>query len=561
MGPAFGPTLQRIMAPLIDLIYFSLSVVLVLVVRYKGHYGANEFKDQAHIALAGAGAAWFLLSGSFPSLGNPAAVAFGAFVLMMAVSCFWSDYPRNSMEDLPRWAALLFLFLICQRLPLETVLLTLYIPAIPAAIYGLIQQFFKVDPIWKPMDEQIKVRAKATRMYSWLGNSNYTGAYLVPMWFIGLHLIATHTYLWLIPQSVLLVALVWSQCRAAWAAAIAGSGFAILFVQPRLFPIAIIFAVIVGMISMQRIEATMGRVFYTKICWEIFRKKPIFGWGLRVFRRKIFRIQAQQNQRDPSLLGTGKGDGRNEFPVGQRAHNDIFEIAIEIGLVGLSIFALFSYNVIMSATALSLFLAAGIVAGLVNAFFFYNLRMTASALPFFGLAGAVTPSIQFFNVTLLYGIPLAAIVAYMVYLYAYKPFMAGWLFEKANVYQWKKDFKGAKKYIEKALRYDEYNNFLLSNMSAFMLPIDPAVSMSYASKLIHHFDGQKLEWAMWEQYGTVCFFNKAFLAARGALMMSLYLKPGYPPAVKGLQETNKVLAHVEEELKKQAIKDQEKKAA
>jgi len=521
--------------------YVALACTLVPVIRGRGHYGWTEAKDRAFVLLSAL--AFVCLLPFMPLTMSGPAAFLGLFVAYLTASLFWSDDPRGAMEDLTRWWGLLLFALCCGLIPMELSLRAIFVPAPFVALYGLMHQFLAIDPIHQETHEFMQQRRKATRLYSWLGNSNYTAAYLAPQFFIGFHLALTSSWWWALALVPVLVAIVWSQCRAAWLSVASGLLFLHLILSPELIPIGITLLIALIILCLPRIAPTIGRIYYALVCWHLLRARPLFGWGPRIFRRRYFRVQAMMNVKDPGILGDLEHEGRNTFPVGKRAHNDHAETLAEGGLIGYGLFLAFMGSAVWAASLIHPVLAAGLVCSFVHAAFFYSLRTAATALPALGLAGAaaMTPGVAAGappSLVVLLGVTAALWVAYR---WAWRPYVGGRHYGLACEIG-----KGpeAEAHLKKALEMEPYNNMYLSAAAFPGDKWDPGQAFIFMERAVQHIDGQKIEWALMDQYGRTAYMNGAMLVAEKAFKQAIHLNPAYRPAYEGLQKVRAVLKGV-----------------
>ena len=541
---------------MLDFAYIALSSTLVPVLRVRGHYGYTDLKNQVFLVLSFLHLAAVLLwEGRLPFPSGPAATALCAYLLLLTFSCAWSDNAEDSIRDLPRWWTLFYFFLVCQRVDLVLAVEAVFLPAPFVATYGLVQQWLGIEPFWQPVREVLKARKKATRLYSWLGNSNYTAAYLVPCFFAGCYLAASTSLWWIAGLVPVWLAIGWSQCRAAWLATIFGLVVAdmIFLWHPLLMLLGLVALLAVAMISIQRIEPTIGRYYYIRTCIRLFKRAPLFGWGPRVFRRQYFEEQARMNEADPEILGTIRKPGKNTFPIGKRAHCDHFETLAESGLLGYALFAMFYVSVISGAS--DVLLLAGVVAGLTNALFFYSLRTGATALPFFALCGVLSPASSTLAIPLAYSLVILPLLGYLVYRLGWIPYRAGLYFWDA---QGSEDKATARRLLDRALRLEPNNNMYLSLCSILHMPEDPAGALLAIIRCLHQNDGQKVGWAVLDQLGRLAYMNSAFFLAHQTFRAAIRLNPSSPMAYEGLKVSAARLREIEQVLQKAAAKQTKK---
>jgi len=533
---------------MIEFGYAALALIAVPLFRTAGIHGYEEAKDQLFIVLTGLAATAGILYG-FPALTPGPVFLFFAFVAFLSLSVLWSDNPLNSIQDMPRWWALFWFFLCCRAVPPDLLLPAVFLPAPFVAAYGIVQQVWFLDPLDEVGRGYIKEHRKKTSFLTWLGNANYSGAYLAPMVYVGLHLACTGSWLWGIPLALVIAGIGLSRCRAAWAGAM--MGFAVM---PGMWPYVAVLAVPIGLIGVRRLEPIVSRWIYLQICYEIWKKKPLFGWGPRVFRRKMFRAQADMNAKDRSLLGDLDTPPRNPLPLGKRSHNEYSETLIEGGILGLVLFLAWIGSTIAGAWPVmeNRLLLAGMVSGLVTALFTYNLRMAPTAMPILALAALLTPGgVPVYRPPLPAAMLLIPVIGYLVWHFAGKGYLGNW-------YNWKagrtKSPEETRKLVLKALEYAPKNNTYLSNAALAHQGYDPAAALAMCEKMIHHFDGEKVEWAVYDQYGRLAWNNHSLLPARAAFLTAVYLNPRYKPAYECLGQVNQTLETIQAQMKREEEK-------
>ncbi|MCH3923541.1 MAG: O-antigen ligase family protein [Bacteroidales bacterium] len=80
-----------------------------------------------------------------------------------------------------------------------------------------------------------------------------------------------------------------------------------------------------------------GRLLIWKNTIKTIKQKPIIGHGIGNHKLAIMKVEAQQ---------------KKDFVVSDHAHNDYLEIASELGIVGLAIYLLFYFSLIITAISL-----------------------------------------------------------------------------------------------------------------------------------------------------------------------------------------------------------------
>jgi tetratricopeptide (TPR) repeat protein len=444
-----------------------------------------------------------------------------AFLLLVgyaSLSLLWATQPILAMKEIVRLWAVFWFFLVARQIDPSFLLLALFLPAPAVAIYGLIQQWWRRDPIDPRFNQSLR---KRTRFLSFFGNSNYSAAYLAPQVFVGGYLTFNCSDWFIIPTAVVMLGVLFSQCRAAITAAVAGC----ITLFPEIIPIVIIAAALAIMYRPGCLESITQRFLMVRVCFELWKHKPLFGWGPRSFRTMHWKALGSLNQKGKEI--------EYDIAIGRRSHNDYAETFVEYGLIGAAIASVFIGSLVYQAIG-NPFILAGLVAILVNAIFFYPLRDTGLSLPFLSLAGAI-PYVEGRSFILEPGSFSAIgilVVAWLIYLYSLKPFLANYHYTRART--------------KKALDYDPYHNAYLYRMAVeYMQGQDDIAAMACIEKALHYPDGEAQEWFLLSTYGKVALLNGAYRLAKRAFKSALRLNPNYRDAIEGLRQANNILWWIE----------------
>ncbi len=511
------------------MIYTALTLILVPIFRVQGAvHGYSEVKECLFIVLSAAAFIGMLFTG-IPILSTSLDWIFAAFILFVSLSVYWSDSPTQAVREVPRYWGFFLLYLASRHVPHETLMMAIFLPAVPITIYGIIQEKWAIDPIDKYVDKQLKKQRKKLRFYSFLGNANYSGAYLVGTVFAGAWCVQNISYYFALPLALVLAGVYYTKCRAAWLAI----GVGILGVIPEGWPYMVPFFVVMGLISTRRKETFQLRVHFLNVGWMMFKERFLTGWGPSGFRRQLFKTQAFMNQTDPELLGTLEKPGRHDSPLGKRMHNDHAEMLVEFGLIGGILWAgILGLAIYQGFTSGSPFVTGAIIAISVNCLFFYPVRSVGIGIGLWAFLGASggpgAHEAQFLALPLYLSMPLSAIVALIAWQFAIKRFQAIKLFFNYHLAMRAKKFENAQKYLTKAIELDPYNGNLLSEAAMFYSPGAPPMALSSAFKALDYYDGEKIEWSLWLQLGKVAECNGAAQLAQVAFKMAIYLNPSRP---------------------------------
>jgi len=508
---------------LIYLIGISLILVLVPIFRMFELYGGEDAKTYLFIVMTGIVfiIALFL---QFPIPDTLASSALFLFICYLSISSLWSDNVQDSINDLPMWWALFFFYMVCHCVPRNMLLLAIFVPALFVVTYGFSQYFTGYD-IFLPISKDFHFR-------SWFHNQNYVGSYLIVVFFISLYFAANVSLWFLVSTFYIGLGIYLTRARGSWLAVIAG--FAFLIPWYGVVGLLVVTA-FWGFYKKSR-GGLKARWWLNQVCLEMFKKKPLFGWGARGFRRNLYTIQADMNKKKPEILGTINKVGKYPHSRGKRTHNDHIETLVDVGLLGCIPYALFFGTVIYSAMAEPI-LAGALLAVTVNALFFYPFRAAAPSLPFFALAGTFG-SVQFINISLWYAIPIAFIAGYIIYKHAIMKFIGTLYYNKARN---QKEIMGASKYVLKALKCDSDNNEYQVYAADMFRDTIPALSLELMGKAINNFSGMHAQWDLYLHYGIIAQKNKAYALAANSYAHSMYLDPAWIDTYNAIQNLKKEL--------------------
>ncbi|MBE7382698.1 MAG: putative bicarbonate transporter, IctB family [Leptolyngbya sp. SIO1E4] len=312
------------------------------------------------VLLLACGAFWVLLTvADDPGEGlTPIHLLVALYWGVMVLATVMSPVKAAAISGLIKLTLNILLFLLMARVlrrpHLRTGLVTVYLlTSLVVSVYGLRQWFFGVDALATWVDPASNL-AGTTRVYSYLGNPNLLAGYLVP----AVMLSGAAIFAWprWTPKLLAVVALlantaclVLTFSRGGWLGFVAG-GFALLvllvqFLSIRFdsfwrrwaLPVMIGGAATFLVLAIAALEPLRDRVM------SIFavRSDSSNNFRINVWMAVLDMIKAHP------ILGIGPGnDAFNKiYPIYQRprytalsAYSVILEIAVEAGLLGLTIF-------------------------------------------------------------------------------------------------------------------------------------------------------------------------------------------------------------------------------
>lgn len=277
---------------------------------------------------------------------------------VMALATALSPVKAAALQGLIKLTLNLLVFMLMARVlrrPLARngLVLALLLTSMPVAGFGLRQYFFGADALATWVDPTSTL-ANTTRVYSYLGNPNLLGGYLIPA--IGLSAVAVFAWPRWLPKilAVLMVGintvcLVLTLSRGAWIGFLLG-GFVLLtllvhfwsirftpFWRRWALPLLLGCATAFVAVAVLAVDSLRGRV----LSMFAGRQDSSNNFRINVWAAVIDMIKARP------ILGIGPGnDAFNAvYPFYQRprytalsAYSIFLETAVEAGLIGFSVF-------------------------------------------------------------------------------------------------------------------------------------------------------------------------------------------------------------------------------
>ncbi len=367
-------------------------------------------------------------------------------------------------------------------------------------------QHFKGDP-WI-------AEKKCKCGFATFGNRNWYAAYALgaigfPFW-----LMVNHSYWWTIVVLFTIVTLFLARSKAALMAMTLGLGGVMLFSKK----------------FRKKLNTLTYRFSYWTAGLWLIKERPWIGHGMRMYRREVYRAHQELNKASKGKFLDPKNYPN---PKPREAHNDYIGYAVEGGLIGLALF-LGAVGFALADSLGSAFSLA-VIYCLINALVFYNLRCPASGLIFWillglGVSSVPTTYVATVPVTLLATIAFIIPVGIITYRYMMAHVIANVAFKT-----------GQAEYMEKALRYDPYCSTFIFPLVSALIGKDPVQASFYIHRIMEHYDGDSVPWAMWEALGKARMSVGSIIEARGCFKESLTTMPYYKPSLKALAECNKVI--------------------
>lgn len=288
------------------------------------------------------------------------------------------------------------------------------------------------------------------------------------------------------------------------------------------------------------------RFRYWKAGIALIRKRWLQGWGLRTFRKEVYKTQGELNQKDGGkFLGPAY-----QTPQPRECHNDWLENFVEGGIVGgllsIVISSLVFYHgwiyMIQQESLLVAVLLAGTTASVIVGIFGFPYRLGGSALLFWlslamieGIAGTTATIIYTPNMFVTIFI-LGSLLA-MLYEGVLKPNLGNWYFTKYNFI---KGVMRKERYLQKAIEIRPRDSVYRTHAVIGYLQGFPEESDRHADILRCHFDGMSPAWVVALNCSIVKSTRGMWSDSERLLQEALWYNPRFEEA---RQEYAKVYPH------------------
>ena len=424
------------------------------------------------------------------------------------VSCSWSVNPWFSFRTAFMQLSLVLLFILGSSYALDW-----FILCVSGALGLLINatlslyQHFHGDP-WIPYK-------KSRCGFGTFGNRNWYGSYAVgaiafPIW-LGLN---SHPA-WFYLVALTLITLILARSKASLLSLTLGLAAIPFFLSKSL---------------RNRFHTLRYRYHYWRAGVWLVKERPFLGFGMRQYRREVYRANAAIDELTKGKFLDPESYGN---PKPREAHNDYIGFAVDCGLIGLALFVgAFTYTLIQ---AQSFWLAFGIVGILLNALVFYPLRTPGTATVFWVLLAMVSagPATSY-SIPTLTSMILFLVLGVPILISTHRLFVSSYHANRAYK-------TGNAEFMNKALALDRNNSCHLMAVLPTMMQQDLIAASHCLHRMIEHFDGDTIPWAIWEEYARCRMNLGSIFEARRCYEQSLKSMPYYKPALKGIQKCDQII--------------------
>jgi len=267
------------------------------------------------------------------------------------------------------------------------------------------------------------------------------------------------------------------------------------------------------------------RFAYWIAAWDMIKRRYLFGLGLNMFRKEL------------ENMGDTMKELRAKLGVitGHRPHNDLLDIALELGLFGLIIFVFIF--VFIPWGSINPFLIGGFVAWMVAGLFFFPLREIHTALPFWCFVGVLMGlgSVEMVVINPIIAVVVGLLVLRILYATSIKA-LGVYFFHCTQNGKYPNELA---ENIKKAIGCDPYNGNYLMYGVLFHVEKEPEVAFEYAMRQLVTFDGGKVKWGVYDQFSRVVMRISGLGLADIYCKKALALNPDFTQAKEMFEFINK----------------------
>ena len=299
----------------------------------------------------------------------------------------------------------------------------------------------------------------------------------------------------------------------------------------------------------RRIGHFLSRFIYWTAAVQMIRRRYLYGHGLNMFR-KLYPDINPSLFTNPKMVELYKKTGGIERNTGHRPHNDLLDITVELGLIGLLIFCSIFYYINWSSID-PLFIGA-FVAYAVMSMFFFPLREVHTSIGFWAFVGVLMGQGVTVPVTIdpVLGIVAIAIILRILYATGVK-FMGLYFFNRAMN---PKLVSEREANIRAAVGCDPYRSRYLMYAFLFHVEKHPELAFEYSMRQLMHFDGGKVKWGVYDQFARAVMRYPSLNIAEAYVLKALRICPEYERSKELLEFIEVQKKHVEKIQNMEAVK-------
>lgn len=473
---------------------------------------------------------------------DPITIAMGCLALWIGASLMWTDSHQSAWEC-QAWLSYLLLTYLARYA--DSMILLSFIMSTGIA-FSIMALGFMVKHNYRGLifnDDWI------SKFWYLFGNRVHIATLLIIPFFISLWAGLNIGWWWFIGSIIMGIYLSICRSRGAFIGIIAGLLY-MLFIMKFYYLLIILglFSALLAYIFRKKFTITsiLTRLIYYKAAFEMIKKRYLYGFGLNMFRK----VYPDLN---PTLFKSEKirklihDSGGVELATGHRPHNDLVDIAVEIGVLGLILFCSMFYFISWGSID-PIFIGAFVAYGVASMFFF-PLREVHTAISFWVFTGILMGFGQGEPLLVhpFIGIVLILLICRVIY-GAFIKFTGLYFFSLTQKENGGDNPLGN---IKMAIGCDPYCARYLMFGFLFHVDKDPELAFEYAQRQLMHFDGGKVKWGVYDQFARALLRISGINAAEMYIRKALHINPEYPRSLELLGFVHKSKENIREVMKKQ----------
>jgi len=494
----------------VEIVYVAVCSLLLPFFMLGQEYDGRQYPFIAVSALYGL----WLLTGGYAMPYDVITQAVLAIALWWTASLIWSKTHQSQLELLNCFSYLL-LFSAARTLPVE---LALYAVLPVGTILAFLQLYRQVFKYKNP--------------FPIFGNRVHNAAFILPSMMAGVWLSIIAPTVEAAGLLALLaifsgLAVITSKSKGSILAMLSGCSVIGIWLMDVYLLIGIMSVVVFVLVIFFRnkeknwnfynIRGSYNErflIFVSALC--MIKKSFFIGHGLRMFRKlmpeTIINFIAKNKYIASKILNKKTSVPRNII-FSNRVHNDILELWVELGIVGVFLFIYLFMQIRLDALSTGFLVMAG-VCGMT--FFFLGVNHTA--IPFWIVMGSVAGIAN----SSVGGTWVLKAVGFVICLYAIwnvlRKFLGYMYFSQAFL---SNDNNKKIKLLREALHKDSDNGDYLFLHSYYTFESHPHEALYSLMKAITHYDGNRVIWGLWDNLSRLVFTLDKIKISKWANSMAL----------------------------------------
>jgi hypothetical protein len=431
---------------------------------------------------------------------DQATIAMICFALWLGASLMWTD-SHQSVWEFQAWMSYLVICYISRYCDSMILLPVIMVTGVGFAVMSVFYMA-KLKLSGENPGSNIDMKNKwLPRIWFIFGNQVHNSAILIIPLFISIWAGMNINPLWFLATVVMGLNIIMCKGVGAYIGIFVGIlTFLFMMKLYLLMGVFIVLTVILFTIYLsrnynhKRLKSLNIRLVYLYIVGMLLKKRYLFGYGLNMFKKLSPEINPILFENKRLRGWIDKFSTTADANTGHRPHNDLADIALELGILGLVVFGFIFYFIPWGSVD-PVFIGAFIAYAIMSLFFF-PLREVHTAIGFWIFTGILMGMGE----TVLIDIP--QVLCFVIILLLIRV-LYGVIIKFAGLYFFnlvQTTENGRAKNIRMAIGCDPYNAQYL--MYGFITHVEkePEIAFEYAARQLYHYDGGLVKWGVYDQF-------------------------------------------------------------